>query len=183
MKRLRADRPNWPRILRRHFSMTAVDAPDFSGYITLIQFEKVREPLLKSFAGTAVCLVDDGYAWLQQFPRQAHHSVTTMFDAQGEVVQWYIDVCLRQGLDADGVPWVEDLYLDIVVMPSGECLLYDEDELEAALAQGEISTADYDLAWREARRILAFVEKGEFELLLLAQEHYRLLAESSRSHK
>ena len=151
MKRLRADRPHWPRILERRFHMTYLETPPYTDHITLIQVDKVRDPLWKSFAGTPVCLVDGGYAWLQQFPANAHHAMTTMFDPQGDVVQWYIDVCLRHGVDSDGIPWLDDLYLDIVVMPSGKWLLYDADELEAALAQDIITKADYDLAWAEER--------------------------------
>ncbi|WP_240620311.1 DUF402 domain-containing protein [Peribacillus acanthi] len=31
--------------------------------------------------------------WLQQFPWGKNHSVTTMLDANGDIVQWYIDIC------------------------------------------------------------------------------------------
>lgn len=27
-----------------------------------------------------------------------HHSVTTMFDDKGQIVQWYIDICLANGV-------------------------------------------------------------------------------------
>lgn len=45
-----------------------------------------------------VCIVDDGYLLLQQFPFNKNHSVTTMFDAKGNIVQWYIDICLENGM-------------------------------------------------------------------------------------
>jgi hypothetical protein len=56
--------------------MTYLETPPYTGHITLIQVDKVRDPLWKSFAGTPVCLVDAGYAWLQQFPANAHHALT-----------------------------------------------------------------------------------------------------------
>jgi predicted RNA-binding protein associated with RNAse of E/G family len=83
-----------------------------------------------------------------------------MVDAKGEVVQWYVDVCREHGLGPDGVPWWDDLYLDVVVRPTGEVLLLDEDELELALAAGYVTPAEYDLAWREARRLLGAAVPG-----------------------
>ena len=39
-----------------------------------------------------------------------------------------------QGIDADGIPYFDDLYLDLVVYPGGTIIVDDMDELEEALA-------------------------------------------------
>jgi uncharacterized protein len=83
---------------------------------------------------------------LSHFPDGARHAVTTKIDDGGRVIHWYVDVCRAHGLGADGVPWWDDLYLDVVVRPTGEALLLDEDELELALAAGYVTRAEYDLA-------------------------------------
>ena len=51
------------------------------------------------------------------------------------------------------MPWFDDLYLDVVVAPHGPVELLDSEELESARRQGLVSHEDYDLAWREARRL------------------------------
>lgn len=35
-------------------------------------------------------------------PYSLHYAVTTMFDARGQVVQWYIDICHRHWVDDHG---------------------------------------------------------------------------------
>lgn len=37
------------------------------------------------------------------------------------------------------MPYFDDLYLDVVLLPSGDMYLLDEDELEEAYANGNIS--------------------------------------------
>ncbi|WP_336275592.1 DUF402 domain-containing protein [Rossellomorea vietnamensis] len=135
---------------------------------------EVKEPLITRYGEKEICFVDNGYMWLQQFPFGKHHSVTTMFDANGEIVQWYIDICLENGVE-DGVPWMDDLYLDIVVLPSGEVNLLDEDELEQAYKSGTISKEKYDIAHNEVKEIMSQIDNDEFRLMTLAQEHKRML--------
>ncbi|WP_324295642.1 ribonuclease FAU-1 family protein [Rossellomorea vietnamensis] len=135
---------------------------------------KVKEPLITQYGDKEVCIVDNGYMWLQHFPMEKNHSLTTMFDANGEIVQWYIDICLENGVE-DGVPWMDDLYLDIVVLPSGEFFLLDEDELEQAFKNGAISESMYGLAWKESRKIMSKLKNDEFILIKLAQEHKEIL--------
>ncbi|WP_406688110.1 DUF402 domain-containing protein [Rossellomorea vietnamensis] len=135
---------------------------------------EVKEPLITRYGKKEICFVDNGYMWLQQFPFGKHHSVTTMFDANGEIVQWYIDICLENGVE-DGVPWMDDLYLDIVVLKSGEVNLLDEDELEQAYKSGTISKEKYDLAHNEVKEIMSQLDNDEFRLMTLAQEHKRML--------
>ena len=95
-------------------------------------------------------------------------------DANGDVVQWYFDICLENGVE-DGVPWMDDLYLDVVVLPSGEIFQLDEDELEHAYKSGVLSKMEYDLAWNENREIMTQLKNNEFHLLTLALEHKKLL--------
>jgi predicted RNA-binding protein associated with RNAse of E/G family len=153
VKRRTADRRDWARIARRRFAVARVDEAGFAGSVTLLVMDVVTEPFVGAHSG--ICFADSGYAWLTHFPDGAHHAVTTMFDAAGRLLQWYVDVCREHGLGPDGVPWWDDLYLDVVLRPTGEVLLLDEDELELALAHELVTPAEYALAWGEARRLLA----------------------------
>lgn len=57
------------------------------------------------------------------------------------------------GTDKDGIPWFDDLYLDLVVYPNGEILEDDMNELEEALAQRDITQEQFDLALDTAQRL------------------------------
>jgi uncharacterized protein len=174
LKRKYGNRADWKRVEKRKYAQTHLNTKDFQGYITLLETVKVKKPLLTRYGDKEVCIVDNGYMWLQHFPFGKHHSVTTMFDANGEIVQWYIDICLENGVE-DDVPWMDDLYLDIVVLPSGEIFLLDEDDLEQAYKSGTISKEKYDLAHNEMKEIMSQLDNDECRLITLAQEHKRML--------
>ncbi|TMU85827.1 DUF402 domain-containing protein [Bacillus sp. BHET2] len=174
IKRRYGNRADWKRVKQRKYAQTHLSTKEFQGYITLLHTVEVNEPLITRYGEKDICIVDNGYMWLQHFPLGKYHSVTTMFDANGDVVQWYIDICLRNGVN-DGVPWMDDLYLDIVVLPSGDVFQLDEDELEHAYKSGTLSKSLYDLAWNESREIMKKLINDEFTLIKLAHEHRRML--------
>ena len=175
MKRKFADRSDWQRILQRRFGVQYVETEAFVGYVSLLCLDEVREPLWLELPDRRVCIVDNGFTWLQQFPTGVHHLVTSIFDAEGRVIEWYIDICKQHGVTAEGIPWYDDLYLDLGVFPSGQINILDEDELDDALQQGIISQADHDLAWRETKRLLQEIEQGTFNVLTLGTQHREAL--------
>ncbi|WP_343042237.1 DUF402 domain-containing protein [Ornithinibacillus caprae] len=174
MKRKYGDRANWKRIIDRDYSQEYIQSEKFNGYITLLKMNKVKDKLHVSYGEKDVCIVDHGYSWLQQFPNGKHHSITVTFNEKEEIVQWYIDICLENGIEND-IPWMDDLFLDIVVLPTGEIILLDEDELEEALSKGDIDHDLYQLAWQEVEEVLTSIKSGNFELLQLAHEHREIL--------
>lgn len=171
MKRKLANRAHWDRILERRFCIAHIESEEFTGSITLLQLDKVQEPLWVECEGTNVCIVDSGFAWLQQFPTGAHYTITTAFDADGKIVQWYIDICKQQGVTEEGMPWYDDLYLDIAYLPSGELMILDADELDEALLEGQITQADHDLAWSETERLLEEIKQGTLNIFNLCEAH------------
>lgn len=97
-----------------------------------------------------------------------------MFNANGDKVQWYIDICLCNGIEND-IPWMDDLFLDIVLLPSGEIIEKDADELEDALTAGIIDKPLYDLAWNEVKNLKSLISSGNFDLIKLSNRHKELL--------
>ncbi|WP_435925471.1 DUF402 domain-containing protein [Paenibacillus sp. DYY-L-2] len=173
MKRKFGDRANWRRITQRQFKSKFVDSDSFRGYITLYNIQALRDPLWKTYGGHTFRIADKGYTWLQYYPKGAHYVVTAMFDDKGEIVEWYIDVCKTQGVTDQGVPWFDDLYLDIVVLKNGEVFLLDEDELDDALARGLITVREYDLAMETANEILQAIRERDFPYFSMSLDHFR----------
>ncbi|RDU38002.1 DUF402 domain-containing protein [Neobacillus piezotolerans] len=176
-KRVFGNRPGWKRITKRRYSQSYLVTQEFKGYISLLHTVEVASPLFVEYKTGRICIVDSGYFWLQQFPEGQNHSVTTMFDCSGEVVQWYIDICIQNSAE-NGVPFYDDLYLDLVVFPSGEVILKDADELDEALSIGLINTDQYNLAWTEAEKLKRLLANGDFPLLKLSCVHRDLLLET-----
>ena len=131
----------------------------FDGYASAIFVEKVREKLICKLDNREFCLVDDGYSWIQRLPIEKNWSITIMFDNKDNIIQWYFDITKLNSIDERGQPFYDDLYLDVVVFPSGEIVLFDEDELKAAFEAGDIDKKDFDLAYCEAYKIMNGVAK------------------------
>lgn len=180
MKRKLADRPDWQRVTEKSYVQMSRESDDFSGYLSLITLQKVREPGFIAVAGRQICIADDHFTWLQHFPNNGSFALTTMFDAAGEVVQWYIDICDGFGMDERGIPWYDDLYLDIVILPTGEIQVLDADELEEAWREGLIDIGQFDKAWNEVNRLLAEIQRGDFHLPSLSKAHREMLRKSGR---
>jgi uncharacterized protein len=176
MKRKYASRSDWKRVLEREYKQTYVEDDDFTGYISLIILKKVKEPLFVGVEGVEkYCVADCGYKWLQYFPKDEHYSLTTMFNAQNEVVQWYFDIAHKMTLSSDGEPCFDDLYLDVVVLPNGNCYLIDEDELQEALDNNVIGIDDYNLAKQAAKKLIHSIESRNNPLLFRCYEDLRKL--------
>ena len=78
-----------------------------------------------------------------------------MLDNQKQLVQYYIDVTKRvKKIDDRGLPYFDDLYLDVVLLPNGEVYVLDEDELEDAYKIGDVTKEEYELAWNTTKWII-----------------------------
>jgi hypothetical protein len=78
----------------------------------------------------------------------------SMYDGEGKIIEWYFDITKANGVDEDGKPYYDDLFLDLVLLPDGQVITLDEDELLEALNNGIITREDYDLAYRVKDRLL-----------------------------
>lgn len=174
MLRKYGNRSDWKRVIQREYTQQYIETKDFTGYITLLKLIKVTEPLWVQYGKKRICIVDNNYMWLQHFPVGKNYSVTTMFDANGEIVQWYIDICYKIGME-NNIPWMDDLILDIVVLPAGEIIQLDEEELEEAFESGSITQEMYDLARREATKITKGIKEKQFILLDFSKSHKEML--------
>lgn len=179
MKLKHADRADWHRVTDRDYICKFVDETDFKGYITLLSIYKVKEPLIINNNEQQITLADDGYYWMQHFPVGANYCVTTMFNKEKEVIQWYFDISKCVGVSEQGVPYWDDLYLDLVVYPNGDFYVLDEDELQEALVNNEIDGHDYRLANETLNKLLSASEIMNNEIIQNTTKHFNeLLAEA-----
>lgn len=179
MKRKHSDRADWLRLIKKEFTLKYIKNEEFDGYVSIIEIEKVREPLIKNMLGREVCVVDDGYIWLQHVPADKHYALTTMYNSRKEIVQWYFDITKQNGVDEKGIPYFDDLYLDVVVLPTSEVLLLDEDELKEALDRNDINDEDYELAYSEASLIMDGAASSVKNLSEYSNKYLKLMLKSS----
>ncbi|BCB04310.1 DUF402 domain-containing protein [Bacillus sp. KH172YL63] len=175
LKRKYGLREGWSRILKQHGVTGYTPDKELEGYLSLITFDEVTEPLSVNYDGTSICIADKGYSWLQFFPADQHYSITTMMDGDSSIIQWYIDITKENGYCEEKGPWMDDLFLDLIVLPDGTWIEKDEEELEEAYQKGVIDKTDYLLAINEYQRFKMFLDKKELDLRELTSFHLETL--------
>jgi len=118
----------------------------FNGYIGIIAIEEVSEKQIWKFNGEDITVCDNGIKWLSILPQNDFYCITAMMNEDNEILLWYIDMIAAQGIDTDGIPYFDDLYLDLVVYPDGTIIVDDMDELEDALTIHDITQEQFNLA-------------------------------------
>ncbi|MEK4978171.1 DUF402 domain-containing protein [Bacillus sp. FSL K6-6540] len=180
MKRKHADRLDWHRILNKDFVCRFFDEVEFKGHITLITIHQVKEPLKTSIEDKEICIADNGYYWMQHFPSESNYCVTTMLNEKKEIIQWYFDMSKNIGISDQGVPFWDDLYLDVIVFPNGNLYIKDEDELEEALNSNDIELEDYNLAKSNMNDLIKEIESMENKIIKNGLEHFKFILEASQ---
>lgn len=153
MKRSRLSYDEWKCILKRNVSQKHVNDVFFKGHIGLLEIFEVNEPQIWKFNGDGIVVCDKGLKWLAILPQDDFYCVTAMMNEKEEILLWYIDMIAGQGVDHEGVPYFDDLYLDLLVYPNGEIIEDDRDELEQALQEKDISRQQYELALETSERL------------------------------
>lgn len=140
---------------------------------------RVGHPYDVSCFGQTYRVLDSGYRWLRIHPHGAGagvmgHALTIQLDAQGTPVQLYIDIHGGEGLTASGLPWHDDLYLDVLARVDPQTWrvtdteLIDQDELQEALDAGLVSARQFLDSHAEAERVRVALLDGSLMALQVA---------------
>lgn len=146
MKRKNLSYNDWTCITSKELIIKNVVTDSFEGHISIIKIEEVTEPQIWRFNGEEIVTCDKGLKCLAILPKNDFYCITALMNAKEEILLWYIDMIANQGVDSDGVPYFDDLYLDLVVYPDGTIIEDDRNELEEALTVKDISEEQYKLA-------------------------------------
>lgn len=135
-----------------YYSQMRVEEDYFKGYVCKVEINGVDEPLIVNNGISKICIRDNGYEWFKVYPDNSNYAITIIFDNKSNLIEWYFDIAKEVGLD-NNIPYEDDLYLDMIIMPNGEKIILDEDELLEALDKGEIMQFDVDLAYKTLNKL------------------------------
>lgn len=153
MKRKFIDGTSWKSFAT--YSSKYIHIDDMlSGYISLIKVNKVKQKITVDYEQSDLCLVEDGYKCLMFLPDNEKWCVSAVYNTSNEIIEWYFDMTKENSIDEHGIPYYDDLYLDIAISPDFRIVVLDEDELKEALELEEITQSDYDMAHHTCNRII-----------------------------
>ena len=153
MKRSRLSYDEWKCIISKDIFGKTVNSELLNGYIGFIDIKGVSEIQTWKFNGEDIVVCDKGRKWLSILPQNDWYCITAMMDEDEKVLLWYIDMIASQGMDVDGVPYFDDLYLVLAVYPDGTIIVDDMDELEEALSKKDITQEQFNLAIETSHRL------------------------------
>jgi predicted RNA-binding protein associated with RNAse of E/G family len=133
-----------------------VDQGALKGYASYLAIKEVNRPLIiaPDAGGAEICLYNNGYSEICFLPDNDNWMLWALYDNNGKIIEWYFDITRKNRVDEKGNPYCDDLYLDIVLMPDGKTIILDEDELQNALDNGNITKDEYDMAYRVKDELL-----------------------------
>lgn len=155
MKRKSLNRSGWIGIEESRYVEHMLKSASFEGMAAIFYVDHVSKPTRWG----DIAVLDDGYRWLEYIEKGRDCAVSAMLDRDGSPVHWYIDVIAGSNFEY-GETWVDDLYLDLQLFADGRQMICDRDELDQALAEGDIDDALHRRALDEMDRLLA--ETGDF---------------------
>ncbi len=142
------------------YKIISVANNEFTGDICYYKFKDV---LNKITIPNGEPILDDGHEWLEFYDYNSKIKLTAMYDENAQIIEWYFDIARKIGKE-NGVPYEDDLYLDIVVKPTGKINLLDEDELQAAYDRCEVNKEEYDMAKNQANQLIKRLENNKAKL-------------------
>lgn len=140
------DKRGWRRVTDSSYKEQLVTLDDERCLVGLIRINKVTNPLTVKIVGEDVCVVAPGYRWLTIMPENKYYSITVMYDDDWKVLQYYIDINYEHTLEL-GNAQRKDLYLDVLVLPSGKKEVVDKKDLKHALKKGKVTKEQFDFAY------------------------------------
>lgn len=164
------DRREWTRPVERRGRALQGSDGSFAYRTDLLRLREPAYGQLGEQGGWKIA--DDGWTWLSWMRPDLPWALTAMRDERGEWVQFYFDIVSGIGCDGDGRAWFEDCWLDVVVTADGSAYLLDEDELEEALAGGELTQEMARSAREAAAELMAAFPQGVERLAAFMQRLY-----------
>lgn len=142
------------------YTVKSVKDNSFTGDVCYYNFKNAD---IKISTPKGKVIIDNDYKLLEFYDYNSKVKLSAFYDKNGEIIEWYFDIAKKIGKE-NGVPYEDDLYLDVVVKPDGKIILLDEDELKQALKKFEITKAEYEMAYEEANKLILFLDENQENL-------------------
>lgn len=151
-------------------NITIKKIEDLNCYFTVKEINKIDEnnELICNYPSCRK--IDKNYKMLEYTPVDENYNVRVFVNDKNEIFEYYIDI--TNGMELrDGVPYYNDLYLDVIYYNNKEIMrkvsdtkdqlrLVDTEELEDALNQELITKQQYDEAYNAANKIIGEIKSG-----------------------
>lgn len=167
-------RTNWPRVLRKDYIAKDFEMDGHQGQMSLSILRELTAPLTIHYDFGDVLIADTDYSWLQIALIDEFFWLTAMYDNNGQLIELYFDITGGNRFDDPENPCFEDMYLDIAI--TGDTMeILDQDELDEALQNSDITQTEYDHAEKVCRELFAYLRENKAKVIDWCANAYRTL--------
>ena len=150
-----------------------VKEENFTGDIYFYHF---TEGVNKFVIPNGKCILDVDYKWLEFYDYNSKIKLTAFYDENNKISEWYFDIAREIGKE-NGLPYEDDMYLDVLVTENGEIILLDEDELKEALDKMQIIKDEFENAYKEAYQLMERLQNKKQKLQSFTDKYLRMMLE------
>lgn len=157
-----------------NYKQIHIDEVYFKGYACYVEFKGVKEPKVIYNGLYDMCIIDNDYKWIMLYPDDNTYSITIIYDNNSSLVEWYFDCASSVGIE-NNIPYQDDLYLDMVILPTREVIVLDEDELLNAYKNEIISKGDVENAYKTLEYLKEKYANNIEELITFTDHIYDII--------
>lgn len=133
------------------YNLKVFISDDKGYYVAVKEIIEVEKPFILS---NGLLLMDSGYYIVEVIPKNENYAMRVFFNEKKELVEHYFDISLGNNIDEETkLPYYDDVFLDVTIT-NGQIEICDEDELDNALSQGEITKETYNFAKEVANKLI-----------------------------
>lgn len=159
----------YENVLEVSQTIKSINNEDFVGDIFLNDFKNISTPFILD---KGLCIQDNNYKWLEFYNYDSKIRLTAVYDNKNEIVEWYFDMAQRIGKE-DGIPYEDDIYLDVVLTPEGETILLDEDELKEAFERFEITSEEFQETYKIAYELIEKIKGNQIKVKAFTDKYLK----------
>lgn len=136
-------------LIKYNLKVFVSDEKDY--YVAVKELINIEAPFILS---NGLLLMDNGYFIVEVIPKYENYAMRVFFNEKKELVEHYFDISLGNGMDEETkLPYYNDAFLDVTIT-NGKIEMCDEDELDNAFSQGEITEKTYDFVKKIAEKLV-----------------------------
>lgn len=150
-------------------TIKSINNEDFVGDIFLNDFKNISYPYILD---SGICIQDTNYKWLEFYDYTSKVRLTAIYNEKNEIVEWYFDMARSIGKE-DGIPYEDDLYLDVVLRPDGKTILLDEDEFKDAFNRLEFTKEEYQETYKIAYNLIEKVKENQIKVKAFTDKYLK----------
>ena len=158
-------------------------------YITLKEVKAVEQPYSVYINGERVKKLDKDFTIIEYTPLDKKYNVRIHVNDKKEILEYYFDIIAENKIK-DGIPFYNDLYLDVVYFQPAATKegtyiqLVDCNELEEALKENIIDKEQFDMAYIEAEKLMKELkEKKNWYVNRELEDYWKIKKQQNENSK